>query len=191
MGFREIKEIANAIGDMESGCFNPKTQQIEPMPYIVLRHQDYSNTDGHMLFGLNGIRTIKVTGVSGNTETRTYVDENRPCTFYHDRNNVQFAVIPDCKKNRNVLLVPNNVRVLLMNTQGGRAPVLTIVEAPEDLKDKIEKIKVEIATAIKEKKPVPKAVYAKVPNNGTDPFNYMVSDQKMAVDGETSTESFT
>jgi hypothetical protein len=180
MGFRDIKEIAQKIGDMESGIIDQKTGDIVPMPFIVLRHADFSNTDGHHLHGLCGVKTIKVNGVGGSVESRTFVDENLPCTFYHDRNNVQFAVIPDCKRNREVLLVPNNVRQLLTKQPGARAALLTIMEGPKDLIEAIDKIKADIST----KKIDPKPKNTNIVNNPKDPFNYMVSDVKMAVDGE-------
>lgn len=176
MGYKDIKEISNAIGDMESAV--PK-----PIQFIVLRHKDFSNTDGHQLFGLVGIRAIRQNSVSGGMYTAIVIDENKPCTFYHDRNNVQFAVIPDCEQNRRVLLTPNNVKQLLMTQQGERMPLLTVLEAPEDFKAELEKIKAA---------PIDKVKWAKLPSpkQQPDPFNFMPSDQKMVVEGESSSESF-
>jgi hypothetical protein len=172
MGFRDIERIALTIGDMEGA--------LEPIPYIVLRHKDFSKTDGDQLFGLYGIRVRKGTGLGGGIATEVYVDENTPCTFYHDRNNVQFAVIPDCKQNRAVLTNPNNVRQLLMVQRGERAPVLTIIQAPEDLKALIDKTKKDIT----EKKIDPTPKYEQL-SKVEDAFNCVKLDSRMPVEGET------
>lgn len=172
MGFKDIKQIAMAISDMESAV-------PEPMQYIVLRHKDFSKTDGDQLFGLYGISVFQGSGVGGGISTEVKVNENKPCTFYRDkRTNVLFAVIPDCKHNRDVLTNPNNVRQLLTVQRGERAALLTIMEAPEDLKAQIEKVKKDIA----EKKIDPTPKYQKMDKEG-DPFNYIVSDVKMPIDG--------
>jgi hypothetical protein len=173
MGFQDIKQIAMAISDMESAV-------PEPMPYIVLRHKDFSKTDGDQLFGLYGISVFQGSGVGGGISTEVKVDENKPCTFYRDkRTNVLFAVIPDCKHNRDVLTNPNNVRQILTVQRGDRAALLTIMEAPEDLKAQIEKIRKDIV----EKKIDPTPKYAKLPKEN-DPFNSVPLDTKMPIDGE-------
>lgn len=171
MGYSEIREVSEAIGDMESA-----SPTLEP---IVLRHKDFCNTDGQQLFGLYGIRVSKASMVGGGSATSITVDENKPCTFYHDRNNIQFAVIPDCEKNRNVLLSPNNVRQLLMTVKGERAPLLTIVKAPDSFMKEFQKLQKEIT----EKKIDPKPKYEKL-LDVNDPFNYQKADMKMPVEGE-------
>jgi hypothetical protein len=169
MGYRDIPILMEKIGSMEDSLPTP----LKP---IILRHREYSNWPGYQLFGLYSSRTFKRQGMNGQVVFNTQVDSTMPAYFYRDKNNVQYAVVPDCEHNRAVLTDPQNVRLLLMPTKANNIPLLTIVEAPKDLLDLIEERK---------KAPVPKVEKPKVMvGDGKDPFAYVEAKQKMYVDGE-------
>ena len=169
MGYRDIRPLMEKIGAMEDS-------RPEPIKPIILRHREYSNWPGYQLFGLYSCRSLKRMGPNGQTVFQTAVDPTMPAYFYNDKNNVQYAVIPDCEHNRNVLTDPLNVRQLLMPTKEDKVPLLTIIEAPEDLKALIEEEK---------KKPAPKKEKVKATeDNGTDPFRGVKLSEKMYVDKE-------
>jgi hypothetical protein len=169
MGYKDIKKITDQIGAMEDS-------RPTPLVPIVLRHREYSNWPGYFLTGLFGLRVRKGQGMGGMVVYHAEVDPTSPAMFFNDKNNVQYSVIPDCEHNRQVLTDPLNVRQLLMPTKEDPVPVLTIVEAPQDLKDLIEAEK---------KKPAPKQKKAEPnPMAGKDPFVSVPLNEKLTIDGE-------
>jgi hypothetical protein len=171
MGYRDIPKLVEIIGQMEDSL---PEQGKRPMKPIILRHREFSNWPGYQLFGFFSCRTYKKQGIRGQTIFQTLVDPTMPAYFYNDKNNVQYAAIPDCDHNRKILTDPVNVRALLMPSKEDPVPVLTIVEAPQDLLDEIEAEK---------KKPAPKKTAAKA-TAGNDPFDHVPLNEKIFIDGE-------
>lgn len=160
--YTDINKIMEQISDMES-IVDPTTG--ENYTPIVLRHRDSLDTDGNNLFGLWGFSARSTRGVGGgNIKLTGGIDNNKVCTFYHDKKNVQWAVIPDCKHNRDALILC--------------APTLPVIiqEGPKDFIDAFKKAKADYKEMIQKRNTIQGTGELHGASDTKDPFNYTLPD---------------